>query len=194
MRELNLYVMNIRQVAKVMILDAVLYERPLVSIYLFFAGMHCILSSSARLVPPYCVGFVLIQLLLNHQYFVGGDGYNLGYKPLTFWEIAKALLYRTDRDFPCLEPMYATKRTKERKSTEKVSLSKRDLKEDEEQVIEYDHREFPFSERDTYSKFSVEDSLAPGIASKGRRGMPIYLFCSFAYVRVNLQASLFFPQ
>jgi hypothetical protein len=167
MREFNLYQLNLRQVAKVMILDAVLYERPLVSVYLFFAGMHCIIVS-ARLVPPYCVGFLLIQLILNHQHFVQGDGYNLGYKPLTLWEIAKALLYKNDREFPCLEPMYIAKRTKQRKSKEKGSKS--DFKDGEDQVVEFDHREFPFSERDIYPKFSVEDALAPSANSKAKEG------------------------
>jgi hypothetical protein len=168
MREFNLYQLNLRQVAKVMMLDAVLYERPLVSFYMFFAGMHCIIASSARLVPPYWVGFLLIQLILNHQYYVQGDGFNLGYRPLTLWEIGKALVYRTDREFPCLEPAYIAKRTKQRKNKDKAS--KKEQKDGEDQVTEYDHREFPFSERDTYPKFAVEDALAPSTNSKAKGG------------------------
>ena len=49
-------------------------------------------------------------------------------------------------------------------------MSRKDQLEAEEQVTEYDHREFPFSERDTYPKFAVEDALAPGTNSKARRG------------------------
>lgn len=170
MREFNLYQMNLRQLAKVMFLDAVLYERPLVSFYMFFAGMHCIIASSVRLVPPYWVGFLLIQLFLNHQHYVQNDGYNLGYRPLTLWEIAKALLYRTDRDFPCLEPAFIAKRTKQRKNKESSLVLRKEQKDGDEQAFEYDHREFPFSERDTYPKFAVEDALAPSTSSKARRG------------------------
>lgn len=151
-----------------MLLDTVLYERPLVSLYVFFAGLHCVTSNSMSLVPPYFIGFLLIQLMLNHQYYIEANGYNLGYKPLTLWEIGKALIYRADRESPCLEPILLTKRTKERKMVDKGL--KTDPLRAEEQLIEYDHREFPFSEGETYPNFSVEAALAPRTNSKTKQG------------------------
>jgi hypothetical protein len=181
MREFNLYQQNIRQMVKILILNAVTYEYPLLSLYLFFAGMHCVWLSSIRLVPPYTVGYVLILFLQNHQHYVTETKYNLGYKPLTLWEVARGFFFHFSPESPNFDAIMLQKRTKKRKikgkpavqkgrrnnSTEFVNSSSNNEPDPEKEVeIEpLDHREFPFSDRDAYPKFTVEDALA---ASKAK--------------------------
>ena len=181
MREFNLYHQNLRQMVKILILDAVMYERPHVSLYLFVSGMHCVWSSSVRLVPAYFVGYLLILFVLNHQHYVSRTGYNLGYKPLTGLEIAKSffLNYRPER--PNFNQILLQKRTKRRKKTQtslrlnrlnSLESSGDESNQDDEEIGALDHREFPFSDRDAYPKFAVEDALAPS-SNKKKGSYPI---------------------
>jgi hypothetical protein len=188
MREFNLYQQNVRQMVKILILNAVMYEYPMLSLYLFFAGMHCVWLSSIRLLPPYAVGYVLILFLQNHQHYVTDTKYNLGYKPLTLWEVARGFFFHFQPDSPNFDVILLQKRTKKRKTKGKAAVQKgrrnnnvesinssntNEGDPDKEVEIEpLDHREFPFSDRDAYPKFAVEDALATSKA-KGmgsRRG------------------------
>jgi len=174
MREFNLYQQNVRQMVKILVLDAVMYEKPLVSLYLFVAGMHCALSSSVQMVPPFFVGYLLILLVLNHQHFVQRTSYNLGYKPLTLLEIAKGFFLHYKPETPNFNQIFLQKRTKQRRMKSKGAQQLRRLESDEGnenkeevEILPLDHREFPFADRDAYPKLSVEDAVV--MNSKGSR-------------------------
>jgi hypothetical protein len=201
MREFNLYQQNIRQMVKILVLNAVMYEYPLISLYLFGAGMHCVWSSSIRLLPPYAVGYVLILFLQNHQHYVAETKYNLGYRPLTLWEVARGFFFHYRPDTPNFDVIRLQKRTKKRKNKGKPAVQKgrrnnsvdsaisntsNEADPDKEVEIEpLDHREFPFADRDAYPKFAVEDALAAS-KSKGmggnRRGTSTFARCAQVYV------------
>jgi len=183
MREFNLYQQNLRQMVKTLILDVILYRKPLVSLYIFFAGIHCVLSSSIRMVPPYFVGYLLILLIKNHQHFVQQQGYNLGYKPLTLLEIAKGCLFHYRPETPSFNQIFLQKRTKQRRGPKNASSQrlrrlnnleneiKNEINPDAQEEIELlDHREFPYADREIYPKFAVENALA-ATTKKSRRGM-----------------------
>jgi hypothetical protein len=187
MREFNLYQQNARQMVKILVLNAVMYEDPWLSLYLFLAGMHCVWLSSIRLLPPYAVGYVLILFLQNHQRYVAETKYNLGYRPLTLWEVARGFFFHFRPDAPSFDTILLQKRTKKRKVKGKPpavqrgkrnnsvesgnSASANEGDPDKEVEIEpLDHREFPFSDRDAYPKFAVEDALAASKAKGSRRG------------------------
>lgn len=182
MREFNLYQQNLRHLVKTLILDTVMYRKPLISLYLFAAGMHCVISSSIRMVPPYWVGYLLILMLSNHRHFVLQQDYNVGYKPLTLWELMMGCLFHYRPECPSFNQIFLQKRTKQRRGRSKMNQRLRRLgsleggennendPEKEVEIVPLDHREFPYSDRDAYPKFSVEDALKA--KSKGsRRGM-----------------------
>jgi hypothetical protein len=167
MREFNLYQQNIRFLFKVTFLDCILYENPLMSLYLFSCSMHCVWLNSVRLVPPYFVGWLIYLLFENYLAYSVSPAGNLGYKPLTIMEIFKGLL-RDGRDKKFnFRPLVAQKRPR------KFAPSKN--KEDEGDIELINHREFPFSERFEYHKFSAAEGIAPSPAAKkgkGTKGKP----------------------
>jgi hypothetical protein len=173
MREFNLYQQNLRLLVKVLVLDAMLYEKPKMSLYLFCGAMYCVFFNSVRMVPAIFVGYLLILFVENYFYFVEDNEFHLGYKPLTVEEIFKALVLNSDgpADPGALEPISVKKRTKRRRGVQRLGRtpSKEELntsieEEDDGSIVPLDHREFPFSDRDAYPNFSVEDSLAPDVA------------------------------
>ena len=168
MREFSLYNQNLRAWIKNLGYDTVLYERPLRSLYLFLAGMHCVWAGSVRLVPAYLIGFILILYYQSYLHFVENDGFNLGYKPLTITEIFRALITNShEQNFKAIA---VTKLAKLRKRQDQRQLKRvaSDASQEDGRVdCNLDHREFPFSERDTYPRFSVEEAIAPG---KGKGG------------------------
>ena len=174
MRELNLYRMNLIQILKVSVKDAVLYQTPYISLYLFFSGMYCVYTSSIHLVPAICMGYIIILYLENYKHYVAESAYNLGYRPLTIFEIMKGLLFissSADGDFEYhFDPILVQKRTKKRRNKNLAATKLRQLEskdgdgpnaKGEAEIEPLDHREFPFSEREAYPKMSVEDALAP---------------------------------
>lgn len=182
MREFNLYQQNIRHMVKILILNAVMYENPLVSLYLFAAGMHCCWNSSIQLLPPYFVGYILILFIQNHQHYIDETKYNLGYKPLSLWEVARGFFFHFRPELPNFATILLQKRTKRRKNKNKPaaqrlrrlnsldSAGESAASEKEVEIEMVDHHEFPFADRDAYPKFSVEDALAPSKAKGNRRG------------------------
>jgi hypothetical protein len=167
MREFNLYQQNIRFLFKVTFLDCILYENPLMSLYLFSCSMHCVWLNSVRLVPPYVVGWLIYMLVENYLLYNVSAAGNLGYKPLTMMEILKGLL-RDGRDKKFnFRPLIVQKRAR------KHAPSKN--KEEEGDIELINHREFPFSERFEYHKFSAAEGIAPSPAAKkgkGTKGKP----------------------
>jgi len=179
MREFNLYHINLRFVMKTLTLDALLYERPHISFYLFLAFQHCIYSNIVRMVPPYWTGYILLLFLDNYVHFNTSERFTLSYKPLTIQEIFIGLVKDGKSDNPNFNPVEVKKRAKKKISKNKkeaqaptdnlyatwsqfVGLSSEEEAVEEAGEIEpRDHREFPFSERDEYPKFAVQEALAP---------------------------------
>ena len=163
MREFNLYQQNLRFLAKVIILDAVLYENPFMSLFLFLASMHCVYLNSVRLVPPYFIGWIIYLFVENYLTYCMSPAGNLGYKPLTIIEIAKGLI-RDGRDKKFnFQPLLAQKRARKHVSRNSIDEGDRDIEL-------MNHREFPFSERFEYHKFSAAEAIAPSPASKNKKG------------------------
>lgn len=171
-REFNLYHVNFRFVAKTLILDAILYEKPYISAYLFVGGLYLIWMEAVRLVPPFWLMYFMIQYWENYYHFVVETSYNEGYQQLTALEVFYGLLFnsmRSDRNY--FRPIILPKRAKKRGGRARHATGKTlrrfdsDLMDDttaeDEDIALEDHKEFPFSHRDGYPKFGVEDSLAP---------------------------------
>ena len=189
MREFNLYHINLRFMLKTLTLDALLYERPHISLYLFLAFQHCIYANVVRMVPPYFSGYVILLFLDNYRHFNVSEKFTLGYKPLTVKEIFVGLIKDGKSEKPNFQAIEVKKRAKKRATKNRAQDPAKDdsyfgttfgsmspyttfsslmgLNTEEEQMdggmeIEpRDHREFPFSERDEYPKFSVQEALAP---------------------------------
>jgi hypothetical protein len=128
------------------------------------------------MVPPYVVFYIMMLFVENYFHYVLRRKFNLGYTPLTAPEIAQGLLKNGS-----FEPLLANKRAKHR--SQKAAQRMRRMNsteieeggEDEGEIENMDHREFPFSERDKYPKFGVEDALAP--SSKSAAGMIGRVIC-----------------
>lgn len=189
MREFNLYHINLRFMLKTLTLDALLYERPHISFYLFLAFQHCIYANIVRMVPPYFSGYVILLFLDNYRHFNVSEKFTLGYKPLTVKEILVGLVKDGKSEKPNFQATEVKKRAKKRATKNKNQEPPREdsyfgttfgtvspyatfssfmgLGEEEEmmeggiEIEPRDHREFPFSERDEYHQFSVEEALAP---------------------------------
>lgn len=162
MREYSLYQQNATLLAQMLALDAIFYERPHISLYLFFAGMYCISSNSFSLVPAVFVGYIIIQLIENYVHYVDGTKFNMGYKPHTLQEIVNGLLGNAAGAGNFFEPTLVQKKTKRKRGYE---YDEQDCP-NEVEIEPLDHREFPFSDRDAYPKWSIEDALAPSSNKK----------------------------
>ncbi|EEC44253.1 predicted protein [Phaeodactylum tricornutum CCAP 1055/1] len=170
MREFNLYQVNIRHLLKTSVIEAVLYEKPIVSFCLFLAGMHCVVSNSVHMVPPYFLAYLLIQLHESYQHYVQSSVYNCGYKPLTFFEVFQALIFNTTGRDRMFESISVAKQAKQRGNIRQhKQLADMDSDRGEGGLVTHppDHQEFPFSDRDAYPNFGVDDALAPSL-KKGR--------------------------
>ena len=178
MREFNLYQQNLRLALQYLALDAILYERPHISLYLFGAGMYCVATSSIRMVPPFFVGYILIQLWENYRSYVGCSRYNLGYMPVTLQEIVEAIVDKPGSPEPSMHPLAVQKKNK-RRTRAQASRSDDDSSEtSDDEIPVLDHWEFPFSERDTYPKMSVERALAPGVSNRqGGFACGVFVLC-----------------
>jgi hypothetical protein len=177
MREFNLYQQNIRFLFKVTFLDMILYENPLMSLYLFSCAMYCVWLNSVRLAPPFFVGWLIYMLIENYLLYNISPAGNLGYKPLTISEILKGLI-RDGRDKKFnFRPLVAQKRARMHAPSKN--------KEEEGDIEFINHREFPFSERFEYHKFSAAEGIAPSPAAKkgkGGKGKPF----SYSSYRLTL--------
>lgn len=184
-REFNLYQVNLRYLLKHLVRGAVLYEKPIISVYLFLASMHCVVIGSVRMIPPYVVFYIMILFAENYLHYVLGRPFNFGYTPLTASEITTGLLLNGLAG-PSFEPLTRKKRSKQRSQKQKIrrmnsmETNGNEEGEDEGDIEPMDNREFPFSERDTYPLFGVEDALAP--SSKAAAGMFDRVFCIMSWL------------
>lgn len=163
MREFNLYQQNIRVLLKRMGRDAILYEKPYISFFIFAGSMYCIITNSVRLVPSIMIGYILMLFLENYLHFIESSKFNLGYKPLTMVEVMKGLFFvsskRENKFEPILVKKKAMKKSNEYMPRKMNVLLDNDGAEDDAEIKPLDHREFPFSERDTYPQLRVHQSL-----------------------------------
>mmetsp|Transcript_32962 Transcript_32962/g.36741 ORF Transcript_32962/g.36741 Transcript_32962/m.36741 type:complete len:1024 (+) Transcript_32962:145-3216(+) len=162
MREFNLSQQNIRFLLKLLILDCILYENPLMSVYLFVASMYCVYLNSIRLAPPFFVGWLIYLLVENNIFFNGSQEGNLGYQALTIQEVFYGLLFDGKDPTRKLNPILVKKRPRRQVIGEDGKYIDIELQ---------NHREFPFSERFEYPKFSAADAIAssPTANKKGKK-------------------------
>jgi len=176
-REFNLYHVNFQFLAKTLTLDAIFYEKPYISLYIFIGGLCLVWTEAVRLVPPFWLMYAMIQYWENYYHFVVQTGYNEGYRQLTALEVFNGLVFNSmqnkEGNFKSIE---IAKRAKKRgpRSTGQRNLRRYDSLDGDEQAAAddddikmEDHKEFPFSHRYGYPKFGVEDSLAPSKAGGG---------------------------
>mmetsp|Transcript_40846 Transcript_40846/g.85005 ORF Transcript_40846/g.85005 Transcript_40846/m.85005 type:complete len:1211 (-) Transcript_40846:1229-4861(-) len=193
-REFQLYQLNIRYITYFLLLDTVMYEKPYISLYLFFAAMHCILTESVTKVPPYVMGFIIIMFLENYKHYVADTVYNGGYQQLTLLEVFKALVSKTGSQEKFFEPILVTKRAKQR-ANRRATKTLRRIQADaagnntDEADEPLDHREFPLSDREVYPKFSVEDALAPSSKKAGGGHTRLHGRLSVYYAPVDNEAN-----
>lgn len=170
-REFNLYHVNFRFLVKTLTLDAIFYEKPYISLYLFIGGLCLVWTEAVRLVPPFWLMYAMIQYWENYYHFVVQTSYNEGYRQLTILEVLNGLVFNSmqnkEGNFKSIE---IRKRAKKRgpRSGGQRNLRRFDSLDggdeqaaDDEDIQMEDHKEFPFSHRYGYPKFGVEDSLAP---------------------------------
>lgn len=148
-------------------IDAVMYEKPLLSLYLFISWMHCVYSVSVRLAPVYFVGYLIFHLFDNYEKYNKSEVCHLGYAPLTLQELLYSLVSP-----PKCENMHSIQVDK--KAVKQNSNNRRGLSHapsssnvsdavDEEggDVKPIDHREFPFSEKFEYPMFRPVAAIVP---------------------------------
>ena len=170
-REFNLYHVNFRFILKTLMLDAIFYEKPYISLYLFTGGLYMVWMEAVRLVPPFVLGYCMIQYLENYYHFVVRTSYNEGYQQLTILEVFYGLFFNSMKNPASkFRPIVVAKRAKKfggggrrTRSARRVDSidGEHELPENGEDIANEDHKEFPFSHRDGYPKLGVEDALAP---------------------------------
>ena len=169
-REFNLYHVNFRFLVKTLTLDAIFYEKPYISLYLFIGGLCLVWMEAVRLVPPFWLLYAMIQYLENYYHFVVQSSYNEGYRQLTALEVLYGLVFNSmqnkEGNFKSIEIAKRAKKRGPRSGPSRAlrrfeSLDAEDEQADDDDIAMEDHKEFPFSHRYGYPKFGVEDSLAP---------------------------------
>ena len=163
MREFNLYQQNLRFLMKVTIVDCILWENPLMSLYLFSTNMYCVYVNSVRLVPPFFIGWLIYLLYENYRANNVAIAGHLGYRPLSIMEVFYGLVRDGKGNKQHFKPILVKKRPRKQVVGEDGKLMDIELA---------NHREFPFSERFTYHKFAASDAIAasPSKQKKGAKG------------------------
>lgn len=153
MREFNLYQQNLRFLVKVTIVDCILWENPLMSLYLFASNLYCVYLNSVRLAPPLFIGWLIFLLLEN--YFANNRAVagHLGYQPLSITEVLLGMLRNGNGSKFNFKPIAVKKRPRKQVVGDDGKLIDVELA---------NHREFPFSERLTYPKFRASEAIATG--------------------------------
>lgn len=161
MREFNLYQQNLRFLSKITIIDCILWENPLMSLYLFSTSLYCVYLNSVRLMPPFFIGWLIYLLFENYLANNRAIAGHLGYQPLSILEILLGLLRDGKGSNLNFKPIGVKKRPRRQVMGEEGKLIDIELA---------NHREFPFSERFTYPKFAASDAIAAGPAKNQKKG------------------------
>ena len=138
------------------------------SVFVFTAWMHCVISNSMRLVPVYGVAMMILLLLHSYNEHVLRPARHHGYTPLTIQEIFMTLMTDSSVGSRNLGPLVVPKKPRE-------TIEQRFA------VEPMDHREFPFSERHAYPKPPIDTLLVKRSAStkKGRKDGTFVLWNNF---------------
>lgn len=160
MREFNLSQQNIRFLLKVLVLDCILYENPLMSLYLFVSGMYCVYVNSVRYVPPLFIGWMIYLFVENQIYFNGNTTGHLGYQALTIKEVFYGLVRDGKGKKAYFETIKVDKRPRKSIMGEDGKMIDVELQ---------NHREFPFAERIEYPKFTAAEAIARSPARKDKK-------------------------
>lgn len=144
--------------AKTLATDTVLYERPLMSLYIFMTWMHCVYTDSVKLAPAYFVGFLIFFLFNNYETFNRDESRYLGYDPPTIQELLYAMVSRAEQEHvrPLLVEKNISRKSQRNPFEKQQSGYSQDLSGDIEPL---DHREFPFSDKLEYPRFRPEDAI-----------------------------------
>ncbi len=169
MREFNLYQQNFRFLTKVTIVDCILWENPLMSLYLFSTNMYCVYVNSVRLVPPFFIGWLIYLLYENYRANNVAIAGHLGYRPLSIMEVFYGLVRDSKGNKQNFKPILVKKRARKQVIGDDGKMTDIEMA---------NHREFPFSERFTYHKFAASDAIAasPSKQKKGKKGAPVGAF------------------
>lgn len=184
--------------AKTIATEAVLYEKPLVSLYLFITWMHCVYLDSVKLAPAYFIGYLILCLFNNYETFNQDQTRDLGYRPPTLQELLYSMISRGDQDN--MQPLLVAKKVVnsqpnlfERQQSISVHGYSQDFSGDIEPL---DHREFPFSEKLEYPRFRPEDAIAPTKHTKSKcaglcQMLRTHICSSFFFSQTQLRISTF---
>jgi hypothetical protein len=152
--------------AKTLVTDAVMYEQPLVSLYLFLSWMHCIYVESVKLAPAYFVGYLIFHLLGNYELYNQNSSRHLGFTPPTMQELLLSLFSPRGREH--IHPVQVSKKVVHMNQMRRWSLAEKPLSNISElsedacgDVEPLNYREFPFSEMQEYPMFRAVDAVAP---------------------------------
>lgn len=151
--------------AKTLAKEAVLYQNPLVSLYIFVTWMHCVYADSMKLAPAYFVGYLILCLFNNYETFNQDEERHLGFAPPTLQELLTAMVSRTEET--SVRSIFVDKNAVSMRQRNKLfekqySGSTYSFSQDFSGDIQpLDHREFPFSEKLEYPRFRPEDAVAP---------------------------------
>jgi len=172
MREFNLYQQNLRFLFKVTIVDCILWENPLMSLYLFSCNLYCVYLNSVRLAPPFFVGWLIYMLFENYLANNTKVTGHLGYQPLSIWEVLMGLIRNGGGSKFNFRSITVKKRPRRQVMGEDGKLMDIELA---------NHREFPFSERFTYPKFRASEAIASGMTSKNIKSSSRKMGTCFRY-------------
>lgn len=160
MREFNLYQQNIRFLYKATIRDSILYENPLMSLYLFITSMYSIWMNSVRYVPAFATGWIVLNMMDSYKSHCESTSGNLGFRPLTIKEIFLGFVKNDKGNKQYFKPIQVKKRPR-------GSILLDNGKKGDIELT--NHREFPFSERFEYHKFSAAEAIAPSPSEKKKQ-------------------------
>lgn len=148
--------------AKTLVTEAVLYQKPLVSLYIFVTWMHCVYTDSVKLAPAYFIGFLIICLFSTYENFNQDQDRYLGFAPPTLRELLCAMVSRTEQQHmrPILVEKVSVNGTQRNLLEKQHSRSTYGFSQDfSGDILPLDHREFPFSEKLEYPRFRPEEAI-----------------------------------
>lgn len=157
MREFNLYQQNLRYLIKATVVDSVLYENPFMSFYLFMCLMYSIWLNSVRFCPAFFTGWIVLNMIDSYISHCESTAGTLGFKPVTIKEILLGLIKGDKGHKQYFRPIQVKKRPR-------GAITLDDGKRGDIELT--NHREFPFSERFEYHKFSAAEAIAPSPSDK----------------------------
>lgn len=135
-RELTFIHAVVHQAGKQFLRDLRSWKQPIFSAYCFGGWMHCSYSNSVALLPVYCLGFVLLHLIVNCIRCSRSRG---DFRPATWRELLLAL-HNDSIKRSCIAPAQASKC-----GTSAGAID--------------DLPEFPFASYAGYTRYSVDESL-----------------------------------